>query len=238
MNIVIVIPTKNEANNLKQLNSSIKKSLKNVSYRLCFVDGSDNKTTIKAIKKIFKRKAHIISERKKNKISSRCYASRLGFKWAIKQKKCDIVVDMDSDLAHDPKEILTAIKMFRNAEYDLLISSKYLKHSKVTGRSFFRAFLSKLYTILCKIIINGSISDYSNSYRFYKKDKLKKLLKVPIRFKSPIQHLQNLKFFINNNYKIGEINCNYVERKGGNSAIKIKHLIFYFYEFVICLAIK
>lgn len=238
MNIVIVIPTKNEVDNLKKLNSSIKKSLKNVSYKLCFVDGSDTLSTIKAIKKVFKKKVHIIREKKVNKISSRCHASWLGFKWAIKQKNCDIIVDMDSDLAHDPKEILLAIKKFKSGKYDLLISSKYLKNSRVIGRNFFRSFLSKFYTILCKVIINNNISDYSNSYRFYKKEKLKKLLRSPIRFKSPIQHLQNLKFFINNNYKIGEIPCNYVERKGGNSAIKLKHLFSYSREFILCLATK
>ena len=65
MNIVIVIPTKNEVDNLKKLNSSIKKSLKNVSYKLCFVDGSNTLSTIKAIKKVFKKKVHIIREKKR-----------------------------------------------------------------------------------------------------------------------------------------------------------------------------
>ena len=41
MNIVIVIPTKNEADNLKKLSSSIKKTLRNINYKLCFVDGSE-----------------------------------------------------------------------------------------------------------------------------------------------------------------------------------------------------
>ena len=238
MNIVIVIPTKNEADNLKKLSSSIKKTLRNINYKLCFVDGSETKNTVNSIKKFFGNNAHIIKEKKTDEKSSRCYASRLGFIWAVNQKKCDIIVDMDSDLAHDPKEILTAIKKFKKKELDIIISSKYLKNSKVVGRSVFRRLLSKIYTIICRIIISNKITDYSNSYRFYKKDKLKKLLKIPIKFNSPIQHLENLKFYIRNKYNIDEISSNYIERESGKSVIKVKHLIYYFLEFIKCLAKK
>ena len=46
-------------------------------------------------------------------------------------------------------------------------------------------------------------------------------------YKSPIQHLENLEFFINNNFKITEIKTKYIEREKGNSAIKLNHFFLY-----------
>ena len=48
-----------------------------------------------------------------NSKSSRCIASRIGFEWAVKQKDCELVVDIDCDLANDPAEIIEAIDLFR-----------------------------------------------------------------------------------------------------------------------------
>tara|TARA_B100000700_G_scaffold13720_1_gene13692 strand:+ start:198 stop:917 length:720 start_codon:yes stop_codon:yes gene_type:complete len=238
MNTIIVIPTLDESDNIPKLFNALK-VLKKINYKICFVDGSKDNRTINEIKKYFKNNSKILKEKKNiSKISSRCAASRMGFEWAVKQKFCELIVDMDCDLANDPNDIIYAIKLFKKKNYDLIITSKYLPKSSVNGRTIFRSFLSKFYTVVCQIFINKNISDYSNSYRFYKKKYLKKMLKKPLVFKSPIQHLENLKFFILNNYKIGQIHTNYNQLRGGKSVIKLKHLIIYFYEFVICLTKK
>ena len=113
MKVILVVPTRDESENIRNFSKALK-VLKNVPHAVCFVDGSkDNKTAIE-IKKYFKKNFVIIKESKRpNKLSSRCYASRLGFKWAVKQKKCEIVVDIDCDLANDPSEIIKAITLFK-----------------------------------------------------------------------------------------------------------------------------
>ena len=58
------------------------------------------------------------------------------------------------------------------------------------------------------------------------------MISQPMIYKSPIQHLENLKFFINNNYKITEIKTKYIEREKGNSAIKLNHLFLYMIDFI------
>tara|TARA_B110000858_G_C17804529_1_gene477173 strand:- start:3009 stop:3725 length:717 start_codon:yes stop_codon:yes gene_type:complete len=232
MKVILVVPTRNESENIKNFSRALK-VLKNVPFVVCFVDGSeDNKTTIE-IKKNFKKNFKIIKEKKRfNSQSSRCSASRLGFKWAVKQKKCKIIIDIDCDLANDPSEIKNAIKLIKKYDYDIILTSKYLKGSIIIGRTLFRRFLSKFYTVTCKVFISSKITDYSNSYRFYKKQGLKDMLSIPMKYTSPIQHLENLKFFINNQYKITEIKTKYVERKKGNSAIKFNHLLIYFFDFI------
>ena len=51
MKIGIVIPTKNEKENIEVLYKSIHKNLKTIKYLICFVDKSDDDKTIKTIYK-------------------------------------------------------------------------------------------------------------------------------------------------------------------------------------------
>jgi glycosyltransferase involved in cell wall biosynthesis len=87
MKIGIVIPTKNEQDNIKNLYKSINKNLKKNQFTICFVDKSDNQETIDQIKKIFfKTNYHIIKEKAdSSKFTTRCVASHLGFKWLLKK---------------------------------------------------------------------------------------------------------------------------------------------------------
>ena len=56
MKLGIVIPTKNEQDNIKDLSKSIRKNLKYNKYLICFVDKSDDSQTIKKIHKYFNKK--------------------------------------------------------------------------------------------------------------------------------------------------------------------------------------
>ena len=238
MNTILVVPTRNEAENIRNFSKALN-VLKKKKIRICFVDGSKDNRTVNEIRKYFKKNFVILKEKKRsNSKSSRCIASRIGFEWAVKQKDCELVVDIDCDLANDPVEIIDAINLFKKKNYDIILTSKYLNGSIIRDRTLFRRFLSRFYTIICKVFISPNITDYSNSYRFYKKQKLKDMLKKPIVFSSPIQHLENLKFFINNKYRIGQIKTKYIERKKGQSAIKINHLVKYFFDFTKSILTK
>lgn len=236
MNIGIVIPTKNESKNIKSLFLSIKKNLNKQKIVLCFVDKSDDDSTIKEIKAFFSGfKYNIIKERKNiSQLTTRCVASNLGFKWLINNTNADVLVDLDADLAHDPKEINLALSFLK--EYDVVIASKYLPKSIVKGRSKLRMLISYSCTLVCQVIISNKISDFSNSYRFYRRKCIEKIIKKKIIYKSPIQHLENLIMLINYNYKIKEISTKYIERERGDSSIKVVGLFFYFLEFIHCLA--
>lgn len=235
MKVGIVIPTKNESKNIKPLYQSIKKNLNRKNIVICFVDKSDDQNTIKNIDKYFGNYKYKIIKEKKNssELTTRCVASNLGFKWLIKNTDSKVLVDLDADLAHDPKEINYALKFLE--KYDVVIASKYHPKSIVRGRSKLRIFISYSCTKVCQLIINKNISDFSNSYRFYKRECIEKIIKKKIIYQSPIQHLENLIMLINYNYKIKEINTKYIERERGDSSIKAVGLIYYLFEFVHCL---
>ncbi len=113
MNTILVVPTRNEAENIRNFSKALN-VLKKKKIRICFVDGSKDNRTVNEIRKYFKKNFVILKEKKRsNSKSSRCIASRIGFEWAVKQKDCELVVDIDCDLANDPVEIIDAINLFK-----------------------------------------------------------------------------------------------------------------------------
>ncbi len=238
MKIGVVIPTYEEQENIKNIFIAFKKQ-KQHNFFFCFVDGSYTSKTRIEIKKYFKKKNYkIILEKKRKKIgffkiSTRCEASFIGFDWLIKNKNLDLITDMDADLSSSPKDIKKAVELYKRNNSDLIIGSKYLKNSKVYNRQLSRIIFSSIYTGICKLIISNNISDYSAGYRFFKPKSLKKMIKKKLFFKSPAQHLENLLFYYENNYKISEFPAIYVDAKSNSKSIVLTHIFIYMFQLLI-----
>lgn len=237
--LCILIPTFHEEKNIKNLYKEFSNLNSNLKLFYCFVDDSKNDLTKKEIEYHFKNKNFkILKFSKSEEISTRCKSSWNGFRWIIKNLNSDYVVEMDADLAQHPKDLLRGYDIISNAKSDVLIFSKYHKKSLIEGRNFLRSTISYLYTLSCKIMFSYKITDYSNSYRIYSFQGVMNLLEKKRRFDSPIQHLENILFFVKNKYKISETYCHYVERSDNNSSIKLKHLLVYAKEFLLCLRVN
>ncbi len=233
MKLGIVIPTYEEQENIKKIFKEFKK-IKSINFFFCFVDGSYTNKTVKEIKKYFKRNYKIINQGKSKigtfKLSKRCEASLVGFKWLLKNKKVDLITDMDADLSSDPKDIMKALKIFKNKKSDLIIGSKYLSGSRIIKRKPIRVVCSKIYTLVCKLLISKNISDYSAGFRFYSIASLKKLIRKKQRYKSPSQHLENLLYYYENKLKIDEFPAQYKDTDENSKSIYFTHIVIFIYQ--------
>ena len=77
---------------------------------------------------------------------------------------------MDADFSHNPNELKRNIKFFNKQKLDLLISSRYLKKSKIINWSLSRKVLSFLSNFLAELLLSANLTDYTNGYRIYSKD--------------------------------------------------------------------
>lgn len=146
--IIIIIPAKNEFNNLKKLFNSLKKFKID---SLIINDNSNDQTYL--IKKKFP-KIKIIE----NKISNGYDKSvKIGLKFA--KTKYKFAITMDADYEHDPKYIPLFIKSLK--KYDLVIANRDRKNR----------FLEKLFGLFFKKIYG--INDIFCGYRGIKLENLK-----------------------------------------------------------------
>jgi len=132
---------------------------------------------------------------------------------------------MDADLSHDPNEIINNVNFFLNENIDLLISSRYLKKSKIINWPPERKLLSFFANNLAKYILKVPINDYTNGFRIYSNKAAKHVIancgKVGDGFIILSEILVQLYY---NNFKIKEIESTFVNRVRGDSSVTFKEI--------------
>lgn len=129
---------------------------------------------------------------------------------------------MDADFSHNPYELKKNVKKFNYYNCDILISSRYLKSSKILNWPLSRLALSKIANWLAKILLKIPVSDFTNGYRIYSRRSVGKIIKNCGKIGDGFIILSEmlLEIYINN-YKIKETNTIFVNRKRGESSVTL-----------------
>jgi apolipoprotein N-acyltransferase len=99
-----------------------------------------------------------------------------GFTFAIGEGY-DLVVEMDSDLSHDPAELSELLRAA--GAYDLTVGSRYIPGGSVTNWSRARVALSRLGNLYARLMLGVPIHDATSGYRVYRRELLERLLQTP-----------------------------------------------------------
>ncbi len=219
-NIGIIIPAYNEEKNIEKLINNINKILDN-PFIFLIDDSLSNKTSIIVKKKRLKIKYY----HRKIK-SGRGSAILFGLKKMIKNKRINAFIEMDADFSHNPNELKRNLKYFFYEKSDLLISSRYLKGSKIINWPKSRKILSKLSNNLAKFLLKVPVSDYTNGYRIYSKRAAKLISKKCGNIGDGFIVLSEILMVIDfKKYKINEIKTIFVNRIRGESTVNIKLIL-------------
>jgi dolichol-phosphate mannosyltransferase len=151
--VSLVIPTYNEAGNVRPLAEAIAKAFGGIDYEIIFVDDKSPDGTAKAITGLpdFGKKIRLIERPGKLGLASAVVegAASASGRW---------ILVMDGDLSHPPE---TARKMFDSRDdADLIVASRNaLGGGKSSGWSASRDLISRSAEILCKPFVDNRTSD-------------------------------------------------------------------------------
>lgn len=168
MKIVVVIPTYNEAKNIGRLIDALSVEFKNIpnhEMHILVVEGNSPDGTARVVKEkeaIFPF-VHLLMEEKKAGLGA---AYVYGFKYAMNELKADVVVEMDADFQHDPKELPSLIKEIDNG-YDYVIGSRFVKGGSIPKEwELKRKLFSKLGNLTSKIVLGiKGVNDFTTGYK-------------------------------------------------------------------------
>ena len=133
---------------------------------------------------------------------------------------------MDADFSHNPNEIKKKINFFIKNDLDLLISSRYLKKSKIINWSIQRLVFSKLSNLLASFLLNVGVTDYTNGFRLYSRKSVELIVKKCGKIGDGFIVLSEILLIIKlKNYKINELPTIFVNRKRGHSSVNFKLII-------------
>lgn len=218
--IGIVIPAYNEEKNIEKLINHINKNLKNPTIYL--IDDSCSNNTSEIVKK---RKLRIKYFHRRVK-SGRGSAVLYGLRKMVKDKNISAFIEMDADFSHNPKELKKNLHLFFKEKSDLLISSRYLKNSKIINWPKSRKILSKFSNRLARFLLNVPVTDYTNGYRIYSKRAASLITKECGNIGDGFIVLSEILMVINHKkFKINETRTIFVNRIRGESSVNIKLIL-------------
>jgi len=168
MKVVIVIPTYNEADNVERLIPVLSQEFKKIpgnDFYVLFVDGNSPDGTADVVKKLSKKYpfARLLLEKRKAGLGA---AYMYGFKHAMKTFKPDVIVEMDADFQHDPKDIHRLIEKIEEG-YDCVIGSRYVKGGGIPKKwALYRKFWSIGGNIFTRIALGMfEVNDFTTGFR-------------------------------------------------------------------------
>jgi apolipoprotein N-acyltransferase len=97
-----------------------------------------------------------------------------GFRMAL-DEAYDLIVEMDSDMSHDPTEL--GWLLATATEYDLTVGSRYVPGGSVSDWSRSRVALSRAGNRYARFMLGLPIHDATSGYRVYRRDLLEELLR-------------------------------------------------------------
>lgn len=218
--IAIVIPSYNEVQSLTVLLKGIDKELP--GSEIIIVDDSspaENKKLRAIIKG--RRNVFLISRLKK---AGRGSAVLKGFVQALKNKAINYVFEMDSDLAHDPKEFRRFLEKRNNAT-GLIIGSRYLPGGRIINIAPNRTIMSKVINKFLYYWLGMHLSDHTSGFRLYNRKAAKFLVNAKIESTGFIALSETAYKLFLAGFKISEVPITWNFRVYGKSNVDLGELI-------------
>ncbi len=167
--VVVVIPTYNEIGNIEKL-IHLLFSLGIFRLSVIVVDDNSNDGTADMVRSLAGKFPVTLIEREKKLGLGTAYIA--GFQQAL-QMPCDIIVQMDGDLSHDPRDVTRFLEMVTSS--DIVLGSRYVRGGGSLAWSTRRQALSKLSNLYARTILGLSYHDITSGFKCFRKEVLEAL---------------------------------------------------------------
>lgn len=174
MNLIIMIPTYNERDNISRLIDEISSLRLHHEDAVRFVIVDDNSPDgtgeiADELARKYSPNIHVIHRLNER---GRGTAGIAGFRYALSQD-VDAIMEMDADFSHDPKYIPVFLGLIRY--YDVVIGSRFVEGGEQLDREFTRELISVFANKIYRVILGCQFRDISGGYKCYRKDALASL---------------------------------------------------------------
>jgi dolichol-phosphate mannosyltransferase len=214
MNVLVVVPTYNERENLPLLARAV---LARDHYRVLVVDdGSPDGTGQVAdeLAREFPGRVEVM-HRTGTRGLGRSYID--GLRHAIAQPEIDVICQMDADLSHDPSYLPALVAAA--SSHDVVIGSRYLQGISVVNWPLHRIILSAFANRYIRFVTRLRASDCTSGFRCWRREALAKL-PLDRMVSDGYAFLVEMLFDAQNRgCRIGEVPIIFVERRQGQSKL-------------------
>lgn len=214
MSSVVIIPTYNEKENIRQIVRAVLEFPQNFNI-LVIDDGSPDGTAaiVKEMQKEFIGRLDIIERPGKMGLGT---AYITGFKWAI-EHGFDYIFEMDADFSHDPKDLPRLLDACQKDGYDVAIGSRYVSGVNVVNWPMGRVLMSYFASKYVQLVTGLPIHDTTAGFKCYRREVLETIELDKIHFKGYAFQIEMKFTSYKCGFRITEVPVIFVNRMLGTS---------------------
>lgn len=231
MNVTIVLPTYNEAENIEQFLTAVYQVIPEIgdfNINTLVVDDNSPDGTGEIVKQLQQENNKIYLLENNTRGLGNAY--KAGFKYAIENLNPDILVEMDSDFSHAPEKLKELLPPTKEG-YDFVIGSRYIKGGSIPKDwALIRKLNSKYGNIFARFIAGlMQVKDCTSGFRAIKVDFIKQIDLEHLKVNGYAFQMNILFECVKLGAKTYEIPIDFIDRVKGQSKLSIKDVI----EFMI-----
>ena len=211
MNVLIIIPTYNERENLPVIVTQI---LMQLPYEILVVDDQSPDGTgaiAEDLARTYPGRLHVMHRTGKRGLGL-SYLD--GFRWAL-EHNAELICQMDADLSHDPKYLPDLVKAAET--FDLVLGSRYLNGISVINWPLRRILLSWFANRYVRAITGLTTCDTTSGFRCWRRDALAKLRVERFISRRYAFTVETVFEVARQGGRVGEVPIIFVERRVGAS---------------------
>ncbi len=222
MNLLIIIPAYNEAENIERVVNNLIENYPQYDY-VVVNDGSSDDT-----RKICAKKGYNFLDLPIN--VGLAGAIRAGIRYA-NYHGYDYAVQIDGDGQHDPKYIKDMLEKMRSAQADIIIGSRFKEKKKPHSM---RMLGSRIISGAIKLTTGGKkIEDVTSGMRLFNKRMIKNFGYNMHYSPEP----DTIAYLLNCGIKIEEIQVEMYERIAGTSYLNLKNSVWYMLKMLFSILV-
>lgn len=222
MNVVIVIPTYNEKDNIENLITKLQvevfPKIKNHKMSILVADDMSPDGTADIVKRLMKKWKNLELTSGDKKGLGAAYVR--GMQYAIDKIDAEILFEMDADGQHPPEKIPEFLKKIDDG-YDFVIGTRYSDGGSIPANwPLSRKAFSILGNLLIRsILMRFYIHDWTGGFRAIRKEVFLQEKDVIKNFKGYTFQVAFLHKAIQDNYTVAEVPFKFIDRTMGDSKI-------------------
>jgi len=206
-----------ENENLPVLIRLLEENSSQQKLEVIFIDDGSSDGTIETIRESSERYGNL-------KLLVRSHKMGLGsaYKDGFKASSGEVIVEMDADLSHNPKELPNLFKALSHA--DVAVGSRYIRGGNAIWRKWYRRLISRGASLLANLILDLEVRDATSGFRAYKRKAFERIASQSSLngFDFQVEALNIAKKL---KLKVVEVPTTFIDRTKGKSKLGPKDII-------------
>jgi dolichol-phosphate mannosyltransferase len=162
--LTVVVPTRNERDNITPLYEALGLILKDVDWEVMFVDDDSSDGTLDAVRRLAlrDRRVRLLHRIGRRGLASACVEG-------MQASTSPFIAVMDADLQHDESLLPRMLETLRSEPIDLVIGSRYINNGGIGDWDNKRARLSVIATQIGRYLLRVPVSDPMSGFFMFRR---------------------------------------------------------------------